>query len=176
MANSKMANPFKRKVCVITGDLERYSRQEAFDIIHMLEGKTSDNPVDSMNFLILGRAIWSEMNNGIAPRKVQKAIQLREKGKKIEIISEDDFYAIVDTLLPTIPEEVLPSYLCSNVLIQQIVSLEIPLVGEDTARQLAECFTDLDELRSASRDELMGMPSIGYRKADTIYQFFRGGQ
>ena len=117
MAKPKKGNPFDGKMCVITGDLERYSRQEAFDLIRMLGGKTSDNPVDSMKFLILGRAVWSEMNNGIAPRKVQKAIQLREKGKKIEIISEDDFYAIVDTLLPTIPEEVLPAYLCSNVLI-----------------------------------------------------------
>lgn len=168
-----ISNPFLGKMCVITGDLERYSRREALDLIRALGGTTSDNPVNSMNYLILGRAVWSEMNSGLAPRKVQKAIELRNKGKDLQIISEDDLYSLLDEYLPKMPQEVLAVTAHANMLAERLTLLNIPMVGDDTARVLADCFNNLAEVVSASVDELMNISGIGYEKAEQIYNFFR---
>lgn len=89
-------SPFRNKMCVITGDLWKMERAEALFEIRKRGGLTSDNPVNSMNYLILGSQEWSALNGGVASRKVQKAVELRDKGKDIKIISEDGFYAILD--------------------------------------------------------------------------------
>lgn len=38
----------------------------------------------------------SEMNGGVASRKVQKAAELQKKGRNVKIISEEDFYSMLD--------------------------------------------------------------------------------
>jgi DNA ligase (NAD+) len=51
-------------------------------------------------------------------------------------------------------------------------ALGIRHVGEETANLLAEHYTDLDDLGSASREKLMTVPSIGPKIADSIMAFF----
>ncbi len=87
--------PFYEKMFVITGDLARMERSEALLEIRKRGGLTSDNPVNTMDYLVLGSQEWSAMNGGIASRKVQKAAELQKKGRDIKIISEDDFYTML---------------------------------------------------------------------------------
>ena len=86
----------RNKMFVITGDLSRMERAEALFEIRKRGGLTSDSPVNTMNYLVLGSQEWSEMNGGIASRKVQKAAELQKKGKPVQIISEEEFYSMLD--------------------------------------------------------------------------------
>lgn len=53
-----------------------------------------------------------------------------------------------------------------------IAALGIRLVGEQTARTLADNFADLDALEAATRGELMDVPDVGPEVADSIQAFF----
>ncbi len=57
-----------------------------------------------------------------------------------------------------------------------IFALGITHVGEETAELLAEHFTSLDELARASKEQLLEIPSIGPKIADSIVAFFRQEQ
>ncbi len=57
--------------------------------------------------------------------------------------------------------------------LEQLISgLGIELVGERTARMLAENFTDLDELAAAESTTLTALPDVGQTVADSIMAFF----
>lgn len=89
-------NPFLGKMCVITGVLSRMERSEAFSEIMERGGRVSDTPVNSMEILILGAQEWSDTHGGAASRKVQKAVDLQKQGKDVKIISEDEFYSLLE--------------------------------------------------------------------------------
>ena len=57
-------------------------------------------------------------------------------------------------------------------LMRFIAALGIRQVGEQTARTLAEHFSDMDELEKASVEELMHLPDIGPEVAGSIRAFF----
>lgn len=94
--NAIQKSPFRDKMFVITGDLSRMERAEALFEIRKRGGLTADSPVNTMDFLVLGFQEWSEMNGGVASRKVQKAAELQKKGRDVKIISEDDFYSMLN--------------------------------------------------------------------------------
>lgn len=94
--NALQKSPFRGKMFVITGELSRMERAEALFEIRKRGGLTSDNPVNTMDFLVLGFQEWSEMNGGVASRKVQKAADLQKKGRDVKIISEEEFYSMLD--------------------------------------------------------------------------------
>jgi DNA ligase (NAD+) len=54
-----------------------------------------------------------------------------------------------------------------------IFALGITHIGDETAELLAEHFTSLDELSRAQREQLVDIPSIGPKIADSILAFFR---
>ncbi|GAH90792.1 unnamed protein product, partial [marine sediment metagenome] len=54
-----------------------------------------------------------------------------------------------------------------------IFALGILHVGEEYADLLAENFSSIDELAKASREQLLSLPSIGPKIADSIVTFFR---
>jgi DNA ligase (NAD+) len=58
-------------------------------------------------------------------------------------------------------------------LARVIYALGIRHVGEETAALLVQKFHSLDELANASREDLMTIPSIGPKIADSIVVFFR---
>ena len=93
-------SPFLGKMCVITGTLDGTERSEAFDDIIRLGGRVSDNPVNTMDILIMGYPEWSAMNDGVITRKVKKALDLQKKGRDIKILSESEFYSILSDFLP----------------------------------------------------------------------------
>lgn len=57
-------------------------------------------------------------------------------------------------------------------LMRFIAALGIRLVGEQTARTLAEHFSSIDELEKAGAEELMRLPDIGSEVAGSIRAFF----
>lgn len=54
-----------------------------------------------------------------------------------------------------------------------IFALGITHIGEETAELLAEHFTSIDDLARASKEQLLELPSIGPKIADSILAFFR---
>jgi len=61
-------------------------------------------------------------------------------------------------------------------LMRFVAALGIRQVGEQTARTLAERFSDMDELSAASAEELMALPDIGPEVARCIRDFFENAQ
>jgi DNA ligase (NAD+) len=57
-------------------------------------------------------------------------------------------------------------------LARVLLGLGIRFVGERTAQLLAEHFGSIDELRSATADQLMAVNEVGPRVADAIVEFF----
>jgi len=54
-----------------------------------------------------------------------------------------------------------------------IYSLGIRYVGEETAINLAQYFGSIEKLKKASKEELMKVPDIGEKVAESIYKWFR---
>jgi len=54
-----------------------------------------------------------------------------------------------------------------------IFALGIHHIGEETAELLAQHFNSLNKLANASREELMSIPTIGPKIADSVVAFFR---
>lgn len=54
-----------------------------------------------------------------------------------------------------------------------LIGLSIPQVGEETARDLAAHFRDLEKLEKASVDELMALPNVGPVVAESFHDWFR---
>lgn len=90
LSKQKPQNLFLGKMCVITGNLSRPRADALFDILKC-GGYISDSPVNTMDILIIGSQDWSEQNNGIASRKIQKAADLHKRGVEVLILSEDEF-------------------------------------------------------------------------------------
>ena len=169
-----MRNPICGKKFVITGLLERYERLEALSIIQKLGGTTSDNPVNTMDYLVLGHQVWSELNNGIASRKVQKAAELQKKRRTLKIISEDDFYTLIDPLLFLLDELDLPKpRRDKRPFYQELLSSKIPYVGESTALLLEKYFVSMNELKEASIETLSCLPGLGCEKSIAIYEWLQ---
>jgi len=63
-----------------------------------------------------------------------------------------------------------------NPLAKLIFAIGIPFVGSRTAKILAEHFQDLDKLTKASYEELIAIPEIGSKIAQSIITFFKQDQ
>jgi DNA ligase (NAD+) len=80
--------------------------------------------------------------------------------------------------LPRVGEKTVDNLLAQienskkNGLARVLLGLGIRFVGERTAQLLAEHFGSIDELRSATADELMAVNEVGPRVADAIVEFF----
>lgn len=81
-------NPFYQKICVFTGELSKYSREEAAQLIVDLGGKCENNVTKKTNYLIVSDDSDPSQKSG----KQKKAEDYKLKGRDIEIISEREFY------------------------------------------------------------------------------------
>lgn len=88
-------HPLYEKVCVFTGVLEKYTRQQAAQIVVNLGGSCGNNVTKKTNYLILGNNDYcSTIKNGKST-KHQKAEEYKLKGQDIEIIPENVFYEMI---------------------------------------------------------------------------------
>lgn len=84
-------HPLFGKNCAFTGELKKYSREEAAMLIVDLGGKCENNVTKKTNYLIVSDD--SDKKSG----KQKKAEEYKLKGQDIEIISESVFYDMLKT-------------------------------------------------------------------------------
>ena len=85
-------NIFFGKNCVFTGELSKYSREEAAQIVVDLGGKCENHVTKKTNYLIVSDD--SDPNKKTSKQK--KAEEYKLKGQDIEIIPESVFYDIIN--------------------------------------------------------------------------------
>ena len=94
--NFDETHPLYKKVCVFTGSLEKYTRQEAAQIVVNFGGLCGNSVTRKTNFLILGNNdYFSTMKKGKSSKQI-KAEEYKLKGQDIEIISESLFYDMIN--------------------------------------------------------------------------------
>ena len=89
---------FSEHFFCLTGEFVRSQQIEVENIIVSAGGIVNKNLSSKINYLIVGtngNPCWAYSSYG---RKVQKAMEWRKKGKKMQIIHEDDFWKIADNL------------------------------------------------------------------------------
>ena len=85
-------NPLFGKVCVITGVLKRFSREEALKAIERIGGLVGERVTKKTNFLILGNNDYCRTIKDGKSSKQKKAEDYKLNGQDIEIIPETVFY------------------------------------------------------------------------------------
>ena len=84
------------KTCVITGELEKMTRNDAMQLIANIGGINADSVTKKTNILIIG----NKQSTGVKKdksSKQEKAEKLIAKGQDIKIISEQEFYNIIES-------------------------------------------------------------------------------
>lgn len=90
--NDPLPNPLvlKDRVCNITGKFAFGTRKRVIEVIELAGGKALDaSPTRESNYLIIGLFAsrdWAHTSHG---RKIERAVELRETGSGIAIISEE---------------------------------------------------------------------------------------
>lgn len=95
--NFDETNPFYNKVCVFTGALQ-IQRKTAMQLIADLGGIPADNVTKKTNFLILGNNDYCPTIKDGKSSKHKKAEQLKADGQDIEILSEDVFADMLNSI------------------------------------------------------------------------------
>ena len=90
------AHPLYGKNCVFTGALEKYTRQQAAQIVVNLGGQCENNVTKKTNFLILGNNDYCTSIKDGKSNKQKKAEEYKLKGFDIEIIPENVFYDMIN--------------------------------------------------------------------------------
>lgn len=92
-------NLFKNKHCVFTGALSLMVRDEAVDLIGKLGGFADNSVTKKTDFLVIGNLDYcSTVKNGKS-NKLKKAESLLESGQAIQIITENVFLDMLESLL-----------------------------------------------------------------------------
>ena len=89
-------NFFFNKKVVFTGKLEKYSRKEAIQVITDFGGKGVGSVSAQTDVLVVGDMDYSASIQGRITSKHKKATELQKEGSGIIIMSETDFYNIVN--------------------------------------------------------------------------------
>lgn len=91
-------HPLYGKVCVFTGVLEKMLRKDAMQIVVNLGGICGDSVTSKTNYLILGNNDYCKNIKNGKSNKQKKAEKLKIEGQDIEIISENVFYDMIETI------------------------------------------------------------------------------
>ena len=91
-------NPFYGKNIVFTGELSRYGRREAMQLVADLGGVIKSSVSSKTDYLIVGVQDKTIVGDDGLSNKEEKAYELIENGQDIEILDEDDFYDMIDEI------------------------------------------------------------------------------
>lgn len=94
--NFDPSHPLFNKVCVFTGTLEKFSRQQAAQIVVDFGGNCGNSVTKKTNFLILGNNEYCSRIKDGKSTKQKKAEEYKLKGQDIEIIPENVFYDMIN--------------------------------------------------------------------------------
>lgn len=87
---------FYGKICVFTGTINKYTRDQCYQIVANFGGTCADNLTKKTNFLIIGNMNYCSTIKDGKSNKQKKAEKLIESGSDLQIISEDVFYDLVE--------------------------------------------------------------------------------
>lgn len=90
-------HPLYEKCCVFTGTLEKMTRRQAMQLVVDAGGKCGDNVTSKTDFLVLGNFDYSSGVKGNKSGKLKKAEKMILEGKDITILSENAFYAMLES-------------------------------------------------------------------------------
>ena len=90
-------HPLYKKVCVITGKLDRMVRTEAMQKIVDIGGINANNITSKTNYLILGNNDYNPTIKDGKSIKQKKAEQMILDGKDVAILSENVFYDMLES-------------------------------------------------------------------------------
>lgn len=88
-------NPLFQKNIVFTGKLEKFTRQQAMQIVADLGGINEDGITKHTNYLILGNNDYCKTIKDGKSSKQKKAENYKLKGQDIEILPENVFYDMI---------------------------------------------------------------------------------
>ena len=89
------SHPLYKKDCIFTGFLSKMSRLEAQQIVVNLGGSCGINVTKKTRFLIVGNNVSCNQKDN-ETTKLKKAKDYKAKGQDIQIISENEFYELID--------------------------------------------------------------------------------
>ena len=88
---------FRNHHFVLTGDFDHGTRSEVEEYIRERNGIVDNTVKKCTNYVVVGSAGSDFWANGNYGTKVKKALELKDKGQPIEIITEKDFYNAGDS-------------------------------------------------------------------------------
>lgn len=89
------ANPFYEKNIIFTGTLNNFTRKEAVQAAVNLGAVLASGVTKKVDYLIVGETDFKKVKEGMSS-KMQKAIELQERGHKIKIITENTFIDMLE--------------------------------------------------------------------------------
>ena len=90
------AHPLYNRLVVFTGELKKMSRRRAMQEVENLGGKCANGITKRTDFLVVGSFEGNRLIRGEKSSKLLKAERYNEAGCKIAIISEKDFYELLE--------------------------------------------------------------------------------
>lgn len=88
-------SPLYKRYCVFTGKLDKFSRQQAMQIVANIGGINEDNVTKKTNYLVLGNNDYCKSIKDGKSNKQKKAEKYKLEGQDIEIIPENVFYDMI---------------------------------------------------------------------------------
>lgn len=90
-------HPLYGKVLAFTGGMFSMSRSEAADLITSLGATFKKNMSAAVDYLVIGDADFVSFADGQMTGKLTRAVELRNEGSTLEILSERDFVGLVNS-------------------------------------------------------------------------------
>lgn len=87
-ARSDQENPFAGKKVVVTGTLVHFSRREIQEKLRQLGASPQESVSGATDYLIYGEKAGS---------KLEKAKRLKEKGEGPQLLTEEEFFALMES-------------------------------------------------------------------------------
>ena len=90
---------FEGKHIVVTGDFVYGTRKEVFDLIESVGGINDKGVKKATDYVVVGAYGSENWKTGNYGGKIQKALELKDKGIAIEIVEEKDFIDAIQRIL-----------------------------------------------------------------------------
>ena len=149
--------------------------QEQLPVLKRLTEKTfsdereANSVCTKYDFTLTRIHALKEMVDGLLPELLREA-RASEELTWNEVLTLEK---LAEKSVTNLLEAINKSKKTQTPLPRLIFALGIRHVGEETAELLAQHFNSLNKLANASREELMSIPTIGPKIADSVAAFFR---
>lgn len=158
-----------------TGKFSFGTRKVCENAVVSLGGKTQQSPTRQTNYLVIGdigSRDWAHSTHG---RKIEKALEFRELGVAITIISEDHWISS----LPEMARSHIESRINETIVKTSnygglscvLANLGIHQLGPTAAATIAQHFGNIEALCVADLEMISQIREVGRKKAESIHTF-----